>query len=70
MKRCIFVVASCFALLAVLAKDVGAVPVTTAFTGRISDSDGPIDTAVNLIFKRYPGSFMKSAVYNEGRSRH
>jgi len=65
MKRLITMFALALFGLGIGARQAGAVPVTTGFTARIADANGPIDGLVNLSFKIYDAPTGGTMIWEE-----
>ena len=65
MKRLITIFALALFGLGVGARQAGAVPVTTGFTARIADANGPVDGLVNLSFKIYDAPTGGTMIWEE-----
>ncbi len=65
MTRFALIAIGCLALVAWTAQDAHAVPVTSSFTARISDNDGPITADVSLNFRIYDAQTNGTLVWEE-----
>jgi hypothetical protein len=65
MKRSTTIAATVLGLSLALASEAIAVPVTTSFTARIEDGNGPVNGLVNLNFKIYDAATAGTMVWEE-----